>query len=415
MIKSKLTLLCGAMLVLGLLMGGLPAFADDPAEEDHYVLTVVDCPDDLDETLPSWKTMPLVDGTLYEVRSYYLGRGKWCFAIENPEQRRLSAEEARQLLERAATPDAPPLLAVVDCPNDLNETVPSWAVMKVIDNTLYKWREYYLGDGKWCIVLERPEHRSLSAHEATLLWEKSIGIGREPTTPDPDDWVLVDLDDCPYLKNAQPATPVLPRDFDLAPPAEPSHSREPDTGAPPHRLSPPETDCYSEANTDQAESLGAGCPKEVRTSDFILSVEAPKEVKAGGILALKATLEYVGQDKIRLYHGFPVIRFVIFGADGKHVANDLFGHHRLYLDIGVTTPLELGQRMTIEDTWRIDFPGEYELIATTTLLANKCPWEELFEGKNYERFIRDDMTERVKELTRSRIATGPIEITVTNG
>jgi len=71
--------------------------------------------------------------------------------------------------------------------------------------------------------------------------------------------------------------------------------------------------------------------------------------------------------------------------------------------------------MTVEDTWRIDYPGEYELIAATTLLANECPWEELFEGKNYERFIRDDVTERVKELIKSRIATGAIEITVTNG
>jgi hypothetical protein len=36
--------------------------------------------------------------------------------------------------------------------------------------------------------------------------------------------------------------------------------------------------------------------------------------------------------------------------------------------------------MKVDDTWRIDYPGEYELIATT-----------------------------------SRIATGPIEITVTDG
>jgi hypothetical protein len=69
----------------------------------------------------------------------------------------------------------------------------------------------------------------------------------------------------------------------------------------------------------------------------------------------------------------------------------------------------------VEDTWKIDYPGQYKLTAKTTILANKDPWKELFEGKNYERFIRDDMSERVKELTKSKIATDPIEITVING
>lgn len=225
------------MLVLGLLIGGFPGLANHAAAEDEsYTFTIVDCPEDLDETLPSRKTVQLIDDTLYEVRTYYLGRGKWCFAMEAPEQRRLSAEEARQLLERAATPDDPPLLAVVDCPDDLNETVPSWTVMKHIDNTLYEWREYYLGDGKWCIVMESPEPRSLSAQEATLLLEKLIGIGREPTPPDPDNWVIIDPDSCPYLTNARPAELVLADDF--GPLTKSSYSGEPDTGAPPHRLSP---------------------------------------------------------------------------------------------------------------------------------------------------------------------------------
>ncbi len=350
--KNRLTLLCGLMLVTGLLMGGLPAFADDPAQDDHYVLTIVDCPEDLDETVTSWITMPFVDGVLYEVRSYYLGRGKWCFAIEAPEQRRLTAEEARQLMKRAATPDDPPLLAVVDCPDDLDETVPSWTVTQVIDNTLHTWQEYHLGDGTWCIVLERPEHRHLSAHEATLLWEKSIGIGREPTTPDPGDWVIIDPDDCPYLKNARPGKPVLPPDFDLAPPAQPSHSREPDTGAPPHTLSPPVTDCYPEAKADQ--------------SDFILSVGIPGQVKAGEVFTLKGTLEYIGEGKAQLSHGYYVVLFYMYDGDGQPVANDLYDHPRLIPSIVVITPLEPGQEMKVEEKWKIDYPGEYKLIATTS-------------------------------------------------
>ena len=170
----------------------------------------------------------------------------------------------------------------------------------------------------------------------------------------------------------------------------------------------------NEKSPDQSDPLDAAFVEKVRTADFILSVEAPEEVEAGGIFTLKGTLEYIGEGDIRLYHGVPVIRFAIFDEDGKFV-DDLRDHPRVYIDIGVTTPLEPGQKMKVEDTWKIDYPGQYELTAKTTILANKDPWEELFEGKNYERFIRDDMSERVKELTKSKIATDPIEITVING
>lgn len=170
-----------------------------------------------------------------------------------------------------------------------------------------------------------------------------------------------------------------------------------------------------ETRPDHTESLDACFREVVRTADFILSVEVPEEVKAGETFTLKATLEYIGEENIRLFHGAPVVLFYIVDGDGRHVANDLFAHPRAYLGIAVITPLEPGQTMKVEDAWKIDYPGEYELIAATTLLANECPWEELFEGKNYERFLRDDMTERVKELRRSRIATAPMEITVING
>ncbi|GEM_PF-3937032 len=171
----------------------------------------------------------------------------------------------------------------------------------------------------------------------------------------------------------------------------------------------------SEKSAGRTEPLDGALVEEVRTSDFILSVEVPEEIRAGEVFTLRGTLEYIGEGDIRLFHGVPVVRFYIVDGDGKHVANDLFAHPRAYLSIAVITPLEPGQTMKVEDAWRIDHPCEYELIAATTLLANECPWEELFEGKNYERFLRDDMTERVKELRRSRIATGPIEITVVDG
>jgi hypothetical protein len=169
-----------------------------------------------------------------------------------------------------------------------------------------------------------------------------------------------------------------------------------------------------EKSPDQSELLAAAFVEKVGTADFILSVEAPEEVKAGEVFTLKGTLEYIGEGEIRLYHGIPVIRFSIFDEDREFV-DDLRDYPRAYLAIGLITPLEPGQKMKVEDTWKIDHPGQYELIAETTILANEDPWEELFEGKNYERFIRDDMSERVKELTKSKIATDPIEITVIDG
>jgi len=86
----------------------------------------------------------------------------------------------------------------------------------------------------------------------------------------------------------------------------------------------------NEKRPDHTESLDASFREVVRTSDFILSVEAPREVKAGRTFALKATLEYIGEEDIRLYHGRPVIRFIIFDGDGQNVANDFLGHPRVY-------------------------------------------------------------------------------------
>jgi len=51
--KRTFSFMCGLMLVLGLLMAGVPAFAGGAADGEAYVLTIVECPEDLDETLPS--------------------------------------------------------------------------------------------------------------------------------------------------------------------------------------------------------------------------------------------------------------------------------------------------------------------------------------------------------------------------
>ncbi len=117
------------------------------------------------------------------------------------------------------------------------------------------------------------------------------------------------------------------------------------------------------------QSLDPGSPQEVRTSDFILSVEVPEEIRAGEIFTLKGTLKYSGEGEMRFYSQVPAIRFFMLDGDGEYVANDLFDHPRVYTDLAEIIPLEPGWTRTVEDTWRIDYPGEYRLIVTTSKAA----------------------------------------------
>jgi len=125
----------------------------------------------------------------------------------------------------------------------------------------------------------------------------------------------------------------------------------------------------NEESPDHTQSQDAGSAEVVRTQEFVLSVEVPEEIKAGEIFALKGTLEYIGEGEMRLYSQVPAIRFIMFDGDGEYVANDLFDHPRVYNASAEIIPLEPGWTRTVEDVWRIDYPGEYKLIATTSAVA----------------------------------------------
>ncbi len=63
---------------------------------------------------------------------------------------------------------------VVSCPPDLDVNQPAREVMQIIDDVYHLWKEYDLDEGEsFCIVLEKPEQRRLSAQEANQLLEKS--------------------------------------------------------------------------------------------------------------------------------------------------------------------------------------------------------------------------------------------------
>jgi hypothetical protein len=64
--------------------------------------------------------------------------------------------------------------AVRDCPDGIEQRLPSRVVLQHIDGVFHKWEEYDLGEkGAFCILLRKPEQRRLPAGEARTLLENS--------------------------------------------------------------------------------------------------------------------------------------------------------------------------------------------------------------------------------------------------
>lgn len=117
--------------------------------------------------------------------------------------------------------------AVRECPEGIEQRLPSRVVLQHIDGVFHKWEEYDLGGkGAFCIFLRKPEQRRLSTGEAKTLLENSIRWREH--APAAGVREVLDSDD-PRLR-APPAVPKLPDDFQIrnAPP-----SLEPDKPAPP--------------------------------------------------------------------------------------------------------------------------------------------------------------------------------------
>lgn len=117
--------------------------------------------------------------------------------------------------------------AVRDCPDGIEQRLPSRVVLQHIDGVFHKWEEYDLGEkGEFCIFLRKPEQRRLSIGEAkTLLenstrWREQAPAAGVAETLDPNDPRLL----------APPAAPKLPDHFQIR---NVPASSEPDKPAPP--------------------------------------------------------------------------------------------------------------------------------------------------------------------------------------
>ncbi len=116
-------------------------------------------------------------------------------------------------------------IRIRDCPEDLDESGPSRTVSQMINNTFYRWKEFELDDSdEFCIVMEKPEHRHLTADEAKELLEKS-GKWVE-RTPDPGEAEKIEPTD-PRLD-----VPPIPMPFIDEPCHNDAQSVEPDSPAP---------------------------------------------------------------------------------------------------------------------------------------------------------------------------------------
>ncbi len=117
--------------------------------------------------------------------------------------------------------------ALRDCPERLEQRVPSRVVLQHIDGVIHKWEEFDLEEkGAFCIFLKKPENRRLSAEEAKTLLENSDRWREQ--APDAGLREVLDPND-PGLQ-APSAVPKLPDGFKIRNvPAAP----EPDKPAPP--------------------------------------------------------------------------------------------------------------------------------------------------------------------------------------
>jgi V8-like Glu-specific endopeptidase len=138
------------------------------------------------------------------------------------------------------------LSMVRNCPDGIEQRLPSRVVLQYIDGVFHKWEEYDLDkQGPFCIFLRKPEQRRLSVGEAKTLLENSARWREQGPPPgisqtlEPDDPRLQGKPVEPrrpdqYLIDNGPASPGPDKP---APTGYPG--KEPRSGVQPERLSLP--------------------------------------------------------------------------------------------------------------------------------------------------------------------------------
>jgi V8-like Glu-specific endopeptidase len=121
----------------------------------------------------------------------------------------------------------PEYSAVRDCPDGIEQRLPSRVVLQHIDGVFHKWEEYDLEEkGAFCIFLRKPEQRQLPAGEAKTLLENSTRWREQA----PSNGISETLDPNDPRLQAPPAAPKLPDHFQIQ---NAPGSLEPDKPAPP--------------------------------------------------------------------------------------------------------------------------------------------------------------------------------------
>ncbi len=122
--------------------------------------------------------------------------------------------------------NGPDLSIVRDCPDGIEQRLPSRVVLQYIDGVFHKWEEYDLDSkGAYCIFLRKPEQRRLSVGEAKTLMENSARWREQ--APPPGISQTLSPDD-PRLQGK----PVEPKKHDHIQIDNGPASQEPDKPAP---------------------------------------------------------------------------------------------------------------------------------------------------------------------------------------
>ncbi len=93
-----------------------------------------------------------------------------------------------------------------DCPEDLDLSAPARTVLQVVQGVFHKWHEYEWAEDGFCLVMEAPESRPLSAAEAARLlrdsnqWLHPSFLLPQAETLDPGDARFAERVALPYLE-----------------------------------------------------------------------------------------------------------------------------------------------------------------------------------------------------------------------
>ncbi|UMZ74399.1 hypothetical protein [Natranaerofaba carboxydovora] len=156
-------------------------------------------------------------------------------------------------------------------------------------------------------------------------------------------------------------------------------------------------------NNDEQAAKESDFRSGVKTDNFYLFVEGPEQIKTGKEFSLKGTLEYIGEDEIKLKHDKPIIRFAILDEDSQIIEGKKAFTTELPLSqIKLLNP---GDKLEVKETMKLNKSGDFEVRAKTTTLQEKSDEIERLESSVGVRSIKitangctEDNNTKIQEL-----------------